>query len=62
MSLLDELKQITTVVADSSDTAVVRRFKPKDVTTNPSLILKAAALPRYQSVVEDDDSVIFYST
>lgn len=44
MSQLDELKCVTTVVADSGDIDAVARFKPQDATTNPSLILKAAAI------------------
>ena len=53
MSQLDELKRITTVVADSGDIEAVRRFKPQDATTNPSLILKAAAIPHYQSLIDE---------
>ena len=52
MSQLDELKRVTTVVADSGDIEAVRRFKPQDATTNPSLILKAAAIPHYQSLID----------
>lgn len=53
MSQLDELKRVTTVVADSGDIEAVRRFKPQDATTNPSLILKAAAIPHYQPLIDD---------
>ncbi|MCS3432671.1 transaldolase [Klebsiella sp. BIGb0407] len=53
MSQLDELKRITTVVADSGDIDAIRRFKPQDATTNPSLILKAAALPQYQALIDE---------
>ncbi|HBR1672927.1 TPA: transaldolase [Klebsiella quasipneumoniae subsp. quasipneumoniae] len=53
MSQLDELKRLTTVVADSGDIEVVRCFKPQDATTNPSLILKAAAIPHYQNLIDD---------
>ncbi|MDA8513057.1 transaldolase [Citrobacter sp. Igbk 14] len=53
MSQLDELKRLTTVVADSGDIEAVRRFKPQDATTNPSLILKAAAIPHYQHLIDD---------
>lgn len=53
MSKLDELKRITTVVADSGDFEAVRRFEPQDATTNPSLILKAAAIPYYQQLIND---------
>ena len=41
-SKLDQLKTMTTVVADTGDLEAVRKFKPTDCTTNPSLILKAA--------------------
>ena len=49
MNQLDALKQLTTVVADSGDIESIRQFEPQDATTNPSLILKAAALPQYKS-------------
>lgn len=41
-SLLSQLKEMTTVVADTGDLEAIRRFKPEDATTNPSLILQAA--------------------
>jgi len=40
--LLSQLKQMTTVVADTGDIEAIRRFEPTDATTNPSLILQAA--------------------
>jgi len=46
-SKLEQLKQYTTVVADTGDLDAIARLKPVDATTNPSLLLKAAALPRY---------------
>ncbi len=49
---LDQLKQFTTVVADSGDFATLRRFTPRDGTTNPSLILKAAQMPEYRWLVD----------
>ena len=52
-SLLDQLKQMTTVVADTGDINSIEKFKPTDSTTNPSLIAAAAALPAYQSIVDD---------
>ena len=42
MSKLDQLKSMTTVVADTGDLAAVKKFQPTDCTTNPSLVLKAA--------------------
>ena len=41
-SLLSQLKEMTTVVADTGDLEAIRRFQPEDATTNPSLILQAA--------------------
>jgi len=49
---LDQLKQFTTVVADSGDFATLKQFAPQDATTNPSLIFKAAQMPEYAAVVE----------
>lgn len=46
-SKLEQLKQYTTVVADTGDLDAIARLQPVDATTNPSLLLKAAALPRY---------------
>lgn len=50
-SQLDQLKQFTTVVADSGDFATLKQYEPRDATTNPSLILKAAQMPEYAGVV-----------
>ena len=47
MNQLDALKQFTTVVADTGDFLQIAQFKPRDATTNPSLILKAVQLPAY---------------
>lgn len=49
---LDQLKQFTTVVADTGDFASMRAFAPRDATTNPSLILKAATMPDYAWLVD----------
>ena len=49
---LDQLKQYTTVVADTGDFASMEEYKPQDATTNPSLILQAAAKPEYKHLVE----------
>ena len=51
-SKLDQLKQFTTVVADTGDLDAIARLKPVDATTNPSLLLKAAALPRYADLLD----------
>src|SRR5687768_5769833 len=52
MSLLDSLKRVTTVVADTGDIEAMRQFRPQDATTNPSLLLKAAQQPQYRPLVE----------
>jgi transaldolase len=52
MNQLDQLKQITTVVADTGDFESMKAYKPQDATTNPSLILQAAAKPEYRHLVE----------
>jgi transaldolase len=49
---LDQLKKFTVVVADSGDFATLKQFAPRDATTNPSLILKAAQMPEYQFIVD----------
>ena len=52
-NLLDQLKTMTTVVADTGDINSIKRFKPTDSTTNPSLIATAAGMPEYQEIVDD---------
>ncbi len=49
---LDQLKAFTTVVADTGDFVSMKEFAPQDATTNPSLILKAAAMPEYAHLVD----------
>ena len=51
-SKLERLKAITDVVADTGDIEAIRKFQPQDATTNPSLLLKAAALPHYARLLE----------
>lgn len=53
---LEQLKQMTAVVADTGDIEAIKRFHPLDATTNPSLLLKAAALPAYQPLVQQAKS------
>jgi len=48
---LDQLKKFTTVVADTGDFGSLKQYTPRDATTNPSLILKAAQMPEYQFLV-----------
>ena len=52
-NLLDQLREFTVVVADTGDIKAIEKFKPRDATTNPSLITAAAQLPQYQSIVDD---------
>jgi transaldolase len=52
MNQLDQLKQVTKVVADTGDFATLKQYAPLDATTNPSLILKAALMPEYKHLVE----------
>lgn len=49
---LEQLKTLTVVVADTGDINSVRKFTPRDATTNPSLIAAAAQLPEYSAVVD----------
>ncbi|MDY0007947.1 MAG: transaldolase family protein, partial [Spongiibacteraceae bacterium] len=52
-SKLAQLRAMTDVVADTGDIDAIATYKPLDATTNPSLLLKAAQLPRYQPLVAD---------
>ena len=52
-SKLDQLKEITTVVADTGDFDAIAQYAPEDATTNPSLLLKAAQMPAYRGLVEE---------
>ena len=52
-SLLDQLSEMTVVVADTGDLEAIRKFTPRDATTNPSLILAAAQIPAYQSLIDE---------
>ena len=52
-TLLEQLRSMTTVVADSGDLNSIAKFKPTDSTTSPSLIATAATLPAYQQIVDD---------
>lgn len=50
-SQLEQLKKITKVVADTGDVEAIVRAQPEDATTNPSLVLKAASLPAYETLL-----------
>ncbi|WP_038149663.1 transaldolase [Vibrio litoralis] len=52
MNQLQQLRQFTTVVADTGDIQAITQYQPQDATTNPSLILKAAQLSDYQPLIE----------
>ncbi len=51
-TLLDQLKTMTVTVADTGDIHAIEKYKPRDTTTNPSLITTAAAMPEYADVVD----------
>ena len=50
---LEALKAATVVVADTGEIEQIKKYKPQDATTNPSLLLKAASMPEYKSFVDD---------
>lgn len=52
MNQLEKLQQFTTLVADTGDIESMRRYQPEDATTNPSLLLKAVALPHYETQLQ----------
>src|SRR3954451_19068268 len=52
MNLLDQLRAMTVVVADTGDIESIAQYQPRDSTTNPSLLLKAAQMPHYRGLVE----------
>jgi transaldolase len=52
MTLLESLKQHTTVVADTGDIQAIAQHRPQDATTNPSLLYHAAQMPAYRGLVE----------
>ncbi|ORZ20340.1 transaldolase [Absidia repens] len=53
MSVLDQIKQFTTIVADSGDFETIAQYKPQDATTNPSLILAASQKPQYAALIDE---------
>lgn len=52
-NLLEQLREMTVVVADTGDIQAIEQFKPRDTTTNPSLITAAAQMPQYQEIVDE---------
>jgi len=53
MNLLDQLKSMTVVVADTGDFESLAQYTPRDSTTNPSLIFQAAQMPAYQGLIDE---------
>lgn len=53
MNLLEQLRHMTVVVADSGDFETIAQYKPRDTTTNPSLLFKAAQMPGYRRLLEE---------
>ena len=53
MNKLEQLREMTVVVADTGDIEAIRKYRPQDCTTNPSLILKAVGLAGYKQYLED---------
>src|SRR6202167_18006 len=51
-TLLEQLKKVTVIAADSGDFDSIEKFKPEDTTTNPSLLTAAAGMPQYQPIVD----------
>ncbi len=49
---LSQLKEFTTIVADTGDITAIKDFLPEDATTNPSLMLKAAQIPEYAPFID----------
>lgn len=56
-NLLEQLKSMTTIVADTGDVEAIKSVKPIDATTNPSLVLKASQLPQYASLI--DEAIVY---
>ena len=52
MTLLEQLKAFTTVVADTGELSAIKLYSPEDATTNPSLILKAVTTPEYAALLD----------
>lgn len=53
MNSLEQLKSMTTIVADTGDINAIKKHKPRDATTNPSLLLKAAKQSEYKNIIKD---------
>jgi transaldolase len=53
MKLLDQLKTMTVVVADTGDIESIAKYQPRDTTTNPSLLFKAAQMSQYRKLLDE---------
>jgi transaldolase len=53
MNKLDQLKKMTTIVADTGEFEEIKKYLPTDATTNPSLIFAASSKPEYQFLIEE---------
>ncbi|NBO23842.1 MAG: transaldolase [Chlamydiae bacterium] len=53
LNQLAQLKKFTTIVADTGEIEEIKKFKPTDATTNPSLIVQACTMPEYQHLVKE---------
>src|SRR5215831_18546879 len=51
-NLLSQLKQFSVIVADTGDFESIRKYQPRDATTNPTLLLKAVQMPEYREILE----------
>jgi len=51
-NLLSQLRQFSIIVADTGDFDSIRKYQPRDATTNPSLLLKAAQMPEYREILD----------
>lgn len=49
---LEQLRKLTTVVADTGEIEAIKKYQPEDATTNPSLILKAAQIAEYAPLID----------
>lgn len=58
MNKLDQLREMTDVVADTGDIEAIAKYQPVDATTNPSLLLKAAELPQYSDLIDQTAAAV----
>ena len=57
MNLLDQLRKMTVVVADSGDFETIAQYQARDTTTNPSLLFKAAQMPALPEAARQSDRI-----